>query len=270
LVVSRKHYEISSLTNGKVKLINSLYHRKYRKELNLFVAEGVRICKEALENNWDIKYLLYDKTNKNNAIIKNLVNLTLSFGAEAIAVTSQILSKVSHKDNPQNVLGVFGQKFNKLPNIIDKECFVVLENVRDPGNLGTILRTMDGMGATYCILLNQCTDPYSYESVRASMGAIFNIKIINLNLEKFLRWKSEKNICLIGTSLNNAFNYTKANWSLPFILAMGNEQNGLSDKLSKKCDQLIKIPMMGKSDSLNVAVSAGIALYESIRKNPNY
>ena len=100
------------------------------------------------------------------------------------------------------------------------------------------------------------------------MGAIFNVNIITSNLEHFLKWKFDKNISLIGTSLKKASNYTIANWKRPFILAMGNEQNGLSDKLIYHCDQLIKIPMLGKSDSLNLAVSAGIALYESIRKIP--
>ncbi len=268
MVVSGKQYEISSLTNEKVKLIKSLYHRKYRRDLNLFVAEGVRICKEALENNWEIKYLLFNKESKDNLAIYDLVNQTTSLGADTIAVSSQILSKLSHKDNPQNVLGVFIQKWHRLPNSVDNKRIVALENVRDPGNLGTILRTMDGMGASDCILLNECTDPFSYEAVRASMGAVFNINIIASNLEGFLEWKSYKNINLIGTSLKKAFHYTRANWKTPFVLAMGNEQNGLSDKLINNCDQLIKIPMLGKSDSLNLAVSAGIALYESIRKNP--
>ena len=269
MVVSGKQYEISSLTNDKVKLIKSLYHRKYRRDLNLFVAEGVRICKEALDNYWKIKCLLFNKQIKDKLAIKDLVNETISLGGDAIGVTSQILSKLSHKDNPQNVLGVFVQKWNHLPNFIDNKCIVALENIRDPGNLGAILRTMDGMGSNDCILLNKCTDPFSYEAVRASMGAIFNINITASNLEQFIKWKSDKNISLIGTSLKKASNYTNANWKLPFILAMGNEQNGLSDKLINNCDQLIKIPMLGKSDSLNLAVSAGIALYESIRKIPN-
>ena len=101
------------------------------------------------------------------------------------------------------------------------------------------------------------------------MGAIFNINIIASNLEQFLKWKTDKNISLIGTSLKKASNYTKANWKTPFVLAMGNEQNGLSDEFINNCDQLIKIPMLGKSDSLNLAVSTGIVLYESIRKIPN-
>ena len=100
------------------------------------------------------------------------------------------------------------------------------------------------------------------------MGAIFNVKVIPSTNEKFFEWKKKNQISSIGTSLSNAINYTKADWKLPFVLLMGNEQSGLSDKVLNQCDQLIKMPMLGKSDSLNLAVSAGIALYESIRKNP--
>ena len=261
-------YEISSLTNDKIKLINSLNYRKYRREHKLFVAEGIRICREAAENGWEIKYLLYDCLNINTDKIENLINDVLCLGADVIGVTSEILSKISHKENPQNVLCVICQKWNDLPSIIKDKTFVALETVRDPGNLGTILRTMDGVGANDCILLDECTDPFSYEAVRASMGAIFNVNIIATSSENFLKWKSRHKISLIGTSLINANDYTKANWQLPFILAMGNEQQGLSNNILSKCDQLIKLPMLGRSDSLNLAVSTGVALYESIRKNP--
>ena len=262
-------YEISSLTNDKVKLINSLHHRKYRREHELFVAEGIRICREAVENGWEIKYLLYDSLNIDNRIIENLINDALCLGADVIGVTSEILSKISHKENPQNVLCVICQKWNDLPSLTKDKTFVALQAVRDPGNLGTILRTMDGVGAYDCILLDECTDPFSYESVRASMGAIFNVNIISSSSKNFLKWKSRCKISLIGTSLINATDYTKTNWQLPFVLAMGNEQQGLSHNILNACDQLIKLPMLGRSDSLNLAVSTGVALYESIRNNPN-
>ena len=129
-------------------------------------------------------------------------------------------------------------------------------------------RKMDAVGAKGCILIDECTDPFSYEAVRASMGAIFNINIISINSKEFIEWKKEALFTLIGTSLKNAEDYRKANWDSPFILLMGNEQKGLSDQLIAECDQLIKIPMLGSSDSLNLAVSTGVALYESIRKNP--
>jgi len=268
-VKAGKKYEISSLTNEKVKFITSLSQRKYRKEFNFFVAEGVRICKEALENNWNIKYLLFDVSNKDNLLIHNLINETLLLGADVIGVTPQILTKISHKSNPQNVLGVFEQKWKNLSQVTSVGTIVALENIRDPGNLGTILRTMDGMGAKNCVLLNECTDPFSYESVRASMGGIFNVNVIASTTKNLIKWKLNNKINLIGTSLNNSVDYTITNWRSPFVLVMGNEQKGLSDELSGACDQLIKIPMKGKSDSLNLAVSTGIVLYESIRKIPN-
>ncbi|MDC0092718.1 RNA methyltransferase [Alphaproteobacteria bacterium] len=263
-----KKYEILSLSNDRIKTINSLSQRKYRKELKLFVAEGIRVCKEALNNGWSFKYFLFDKSNVDNSLINDLINEVMSQGGDIIGVTSDILKKISHKDNPQNVLGVIEQKWNSLPLNLNEGTFVALECIRDPGNLGTILRTMDAVGAKGCILLGECTDPFSYESVRASMGAIFNVNIIGVTLEDFIKWKFQNEVSLIGTSLNNADDYTKTNWKSPFILAMGNEQQGLSEKLLSCCNQIIRMPMLGSSDSLNLAVSTGVALYESIRKNP--
>ena len=263
-----KKYEIVSLTNEMVKTINSLSQRKYRKELNLFVAEGVRVCKEALNNGWSFKYFLYDKSNIDNSLINELIDEIISKGGDIIGVTSDILKKISHKDNPQNVLGVIEQKHSTLPLNLYKNTFVALECIRDPGNLGTILRTMDAVGAKGCILLGECTDPFSYESVRASMGAIFNLNIINSSVENFIQWKIKNKVTLIGTALKNASDYTETKWDLPFVLVLGNEQKGLSNKILSSCDQIIKMPMLGSSDSLNLAVSAGVALYESIRKNP--
>ena len=157
MVVSGKQYEISSLTNNKVKLINSLYHRKYRKDLT-FSSQKVFNLQRSFRDNWDIKYLLFNKENRDNLAIHDLVNETTSLGADTIAVSSQILSKLLHKDNPQNVLGVFIQKWHRLPNSVDNKRIVALENVRDPGNLGTILRTMDGMGlVTAFYLMNAQT-----------------------------------------------------------------------------------------------------------------
>ena len=262
-------FVISSLTNEKIKIINSLSQRKYRKKLNLFVAEGFRICREAIDNGWNIKYLLCDKDNLDDDLLVNLSCEVLNRGGDVLEVSPTILSKISHKGNPQNLLAVVEQKWNYLPKAASSEIWVALECVRDPGNLGTILRTMDAVGAKGCILIDDCTDPFSYECVRASMGAIFNVSIVSINSNDFIQWKKESDFNLIGTSLNNSSSYTNASWKLPFILLMGNEQQGLSDKVLAQCDQLIKIPMLGRSDSLNLAVSTGVALYESIRQNPN-
>ena len=262
-------YIISSLTNEKIKIINSLSQRKYRKKFNLFVAEGYRICREAIDNGWQIKYLLCDKDKSDNNLLANISIEVLNSGGDVLEVTSNILAKISHKENPQNLLAVVEQKLYNLPQVINKEIWVALECIRDPGNLGTILRTMDAVGAKGCVLIDDCTDPFSYECVRASMGAIFNVNIVSIKSNDFIQWKKECVFNLIGTSLNNSSSYIKASWKPPFVLLMGNEQQGLSDKVLAQCDQLIKIPMLGRSDSLNLAVSTGVALYESIRQKSN-
>ncbi len=264
-----KNYEITSLSNYRIKTIRSLSQRKYRSELKLFLAEGMRVCREALNNNWSFKYLLYDKSFIYKPQINDLINEVLLKGGDVVGVTPNILKKISHKDNPQNILGVIEQKWSNLPLNLNKDIFVALESIRDPGNLGTVIRTMDAVGARECILLGGCTDPFSYESVRASMGAIFNVNITKVNLDDFIEWKIKNKVSLIGTALKNASDYTKTKWDLPFVLVAGNEQKGLSEMILSYCDQIIKIPMFGSSDSLNLAVSTGVALYESIRKNPN-
>ena len=258
-----KTHVISSLTNPKIKMIYSLNQRKFRKELNSFIAEGIRICKEALKNKWKVSYLLCDKDKINEKIISELILDVLHQGGDILEVTSDVLSKITKKNNPQNVIAVIKKKWGTLPDhTLESQIWVGLEQVRDPGNLGTILRTIDAVGGKGCILIDDCTDPFSYESVRASMGALFNLSIVSMSSKAFLKWIENSNTNLIGTSLKNAIDYKITRWNKPFVLLMGNEQEGLTDKMLEKCDQLIRIPMFGNSDSLNLAVSTGVILYE--------
>ena len=143
---------------------------------------------------------------------------------------------------------------------------MALERVRDPGNLGTILRTCNATGVTSIILVGNCCDPFSPESVRASMGAIFSIKIIHLTKDKFLSWATNKKNKIVVTSLNGKKHYTECNWGAMPILVMGNEQSGISKELEKISHESLKLPMLGTSDSLNLSVSTGVFLYEILRK----
>ncbi len=144
---------------------------------------------------------------------------------------------------------------------------MALERIRDPGNLGTIIRTCNGTGIKSLILIGNCCDPYSPEAVRASMGAIFSIKIVNIGIDNFLSWAKEKKNKIVVTSLKSKKNYTECNWGKKPIIVMGNEQSGVSQEIENSADEMIKIPMLGTSDSLNLSVSTGIFLYEVLRKN---
>ena len=154
--------------------------------------------------------------------------------------------------------------FKKLGNLS-----IALDSLNDPGNLGTIIRTIDAVAADGVILIDNCTDPFSIESVRASMGAIFSLKISYCSTDEFLDFGRRFSGKIIGTSLKSSIDYKTADWKSPCVILMGNEQMGLSNKLVDACDQLITMPMRGRSDSLNLAVATGISLYEFLRQETN-
>ncbi len=258
---------ITSFSNQDIKKLRSLHERKYRKQTGWFLAEGIRICTEALKQGFAPQRLIYEEGRQADPLISDLVVVCEKTGGRALPVKRSLLVKVSNKDNPQTVIGAYSQFTRNLSNIKseDIKCWVALDRVRDPGNLGTIMRTMDAVAADGIILIDECTDPFSVESVRASMGAIFSLKICYCSSEEFFSFKKKFNGQIIGAALDAKVDYRAADWKSPCIILLGNEQSGLSIKLKNACDQLIKMPMRGSSDSLNLAVSSGISLYEFLR-----
>ena len=262
---------ITSASNQEIKRLRSLHERKYRKQTGWFLAEGLRICTEALQQGFAPKRLLYEEDRNKDPLISNLISACVKEGGRVLPVTRSLLVKVSNKDNPQTVIGAYAQFATSFCNIIEEKirCWVALDRIRDPGNLGTIIRTIDAVAADGIILIDNCTDPFSIESVRASMGAIFSLKISYCNTDEFLAFRKKFSGKIIGTSLKSNIDYKTADCKSPCVILMGNEQSGLSNKLGDACDQLITIPMRGRSDSLNLAVATGISLYEFLRHEAN-
>lgn len=258
---------ITSSSNQDIKRLRSLHERKYRKKTGWFLAEGLRICTEALQQGFIPQRLLYEEKRHTDPLIADLITACKKAGGRVLPVTRSLLVKVSSKDNPQTVIGAYQQFSTNLSEIktADVRCWVALDRIRDPGNLGTIIRTIDAVAADGVILIDDCTDPFSVESVRASMGAIFTLKVSHCTTEEFIAFKRQFRGALIGTALESNVDYRIANWHPPCIILMGNEQSGLSKKLREACDQIIAIPMHGRSDSLNLAVATGISLYEFLR-----
>jgi len=259
---------ITSAGNADVKLLRSLHERKFRRKSGWFLAEGVRICTEAVQLGHAPVRLVYAEDRHSDPFLVPLIEACRDAGGRTLAVSEDLLVRISRKDNPQTVIGAFEQNFISLEQIVPKGVWVALDRVRDPGNLGTIMRTADAVGAHGIILIDECTDPYSLEAVRASMGAIFNVQIAQTNQAGFLDFARSFDGQLIGTALPASEDYRLANWQAPLILLMGNEQAGLPETLMQACDQLVRMPMMGRSDSLNLAVSTGVALYEYLRHQP--
>tara|TARA_Y100000589_G_scaffold205635_2_gene193957 strand:- start:276 stop:1115 length:840 start_codon:yes stop_codon:yes gene_type:complete len=260
---------ITSAANAEVKLLRSLHERKYRRKTGWFLAEGMRICIEALQLGHAPVRVLYATGREEEPGLATLIAACQKSGGRVLPVTEQLLSRISRKDNAQMVIGAFVQKWtniNKInANLSSADCWVALDRVRDPGNLGTILRTADAAAAAGIILIDDCTDPYSVEAVRASMGAVFNVHLVQATAAEFSSFCQTWQGSVIGTALPALTDYRQADWSGPMVLLMGNEQSGLSEEMMELCTQLVRLPMKGRSDSLNLAVATGICLYEVLK-----
>ncbi|MGH6729431.1 MAG: TrmH family RNA methyltransferase, partial [Sphingomicrobium sp.] len=185
-------------------------------------------------------------------------------GGDAIETDTDILSKMSGKDNPQMLVAAYRQPATGLAAIgrSASDLWIVAQALRDPGNIGTILRTGDAVGAGGLILIDHCADPFSVEGVRASMGAIFTQQIAAAPWAEFVPWLRGGAGQLVGTSLKSSTDYLTATYTKPCFLLIGNEQQGLPADYEAECDLLVKIPMAGRADSLNAAVAAAVMAFQ--------
>lgn len=254
---------VTSLTNPTVKAVRALHMRKEREDSGLFLAEGLKIVADAVELGHAPRILLYGPEAASHPVLQQAVAATQAAGGEVIEVNRDILEKVSRRDNPQTVVGVFPQVFTLLDAIRpdDAPVWVALQAVRDPGNLGTIVRTADAAGCGGVILVGDCTDPYSVEAVRATMGSIFAVSIAKATVEQFIAWRLGWTGSVVGTLLSADTDYRAADYRRPTLIVMGNEQQGLPPDVAAICDVNVKIPMRGRADSLNLSVATGIMIY---------
>lgn len=260
---------ITSPSNETIKRIRSLREKKHRLQEGLFLAEGMRIVTEAMDAGRAPDMLLYAQEARDHPLLQKLVAYTTAQGGDVIETSVDILHKLSGKDNPQMVLGVFTAQSLPLEaiNRHSHYVWVVCQSLKDPGNLGTILRTCDAVGAGGVILLDQSCDPFSVEAVRASMGALFTQNIVQSSASAFFAWLRQDKGQLVGASLNTDVDYQALRYAAPTFLFMGNEQSGLPADYEAQCDALVKIPMKGKADSLNVAVATAVLLYEILNQS---
>ena len=255
---------VTSLTNATVKAVRALHLRKQREETGLFLAEGLKIVTEAVELGHPPRILLHGP-DADHPLLTKAIAATHAANGEVIEVTREILEKISRRNNPQMVIGVFPQVFAGLGELRPEAaaCWVALDRVRDPGNLGTVIRTADAAGCGAVILVGDCCDPYSVEAVRATMGSVFAVKIAKAGVEEFLTWRKSWPGSVVGTLLSATTDYRIADYCRPVMVLMGNEQAGLPPELAAACDVAVKIPMRGRADSLNLSVATGIMIYAS-------
>ena len=257
------HRVITSLTNDTVKAVRALHMRKEREATGTFLAEGLKFIGEALDQGRAPRMLLVGQDARPHPLLDRAKAETIRAGGEIVVVTHPILEKISRRDNPQTVLGVFDQAYTPLDSLdpTSAPCWVALEQVRDPGNLGTIIRTADSAGCGGVVLIGDCVDPFSVEAVRATMGSVFAVAIARCTPQEFLAWRETWPGSVVGTRLDATTDYRSAALQRPCLILMGNEQAGLTDELAGACDVNVKIPMRGRADSLNLAIATGIMAY---------
>ena len=256
--------EVTAFSNATVKRLRSLRDKKARKAEGLFLAEGLRIIAEARDSGRLPEIVMFSPEGAKHPLAAEIIAATEAAGGDAIETTPDILSKTSGKDNPQMLVAAYRQPETHL-DALDRSrapLWLATQALRDPGNIGTILRTGDAVGAGGLILIDDSADPYSVEAVRASMGAIFTQQVAKASWAEFVSWLRSGAGQLVGTSLNADRDYLEVDYQDPCFLLIGNEQQGLPPAYEEECDVLVKIPMAGRADSLNAAIAAAVMAFQ--------
>src|SRR5690606_18611579 len=256
--------QITGFSNTTVKYLRSLRDKKHRKREGKFLAEGLRLLTDARESGRLPELLVMANERDPHLLLAALEDEVEQGGGEIVETSAEILTKITGKDNPQAVAGVFAEFDTSLSSLDRKAApiWLVAQALRDPGNLGTMLRTADAVGAGGLILLDDSADPFSVEAVRASMGAIFTQRIAQARWEEFLPWLRSASGQLVAASLRDAMPYREAPYEAPCFILVGNESRGLPDGYEAACDVRVTLPMHGRADSLNAAVAAAVLAYE--------
>jgi TrmH family RNA methyltransferase len=256
---------ISSHRNPLVKRIRKLQQKKYRQREGAFFVEGIRIVLTALEEGAAVETVVVAPDLLTSEAALSAIEAQRALGRDVVTVTGDVFQSLSGRDNARGLGAVVSTGFPTLDSldVQRNDIFVALENVSDPGNLGTIVRTVDAAGATGLLLAGQSTDPLHPTALRASMGAIFRVPVVEVQgVPQLLAWAAQRGLQTVATSARATHSFWETTYSTPLLLLFGSEGQGLSKALLAQADQAVSIPMFGVSSSLNLAVAAGIMLYE--------
>lgn len=259
--------QITGFSNPTVKQLRALRDKKHRRQQERFLVEGLRLLTDARESNRLPEMLVMAEGREPHPLLSALEAEVERSGGEIIETTADILARITGKDNPQAVAGVFREFDTSLEQLDPSSAsiWLVAQALRDPGNLGTMLRTGDAVGAGGLILIDDCADPFSVEAVRASMGAIFTQSLAQARWPDFLSWLRNGNGQLVAASLRpEALPYRGAPYAAPCFIMVGNESRGLPQEYEAACDLKVTMPMLGRADSLNAAVAGAVLAYEAL------
>ena len=259
---------ITSPSNERIKNIRKLLERKARQESGLFYIEGLRIVAEAVEQGVTLDTLIVAPDLLKSTFGQELVAGQRAKGVSVLEVSSEVFQRISLKEGPQGLAAVARQRWLPMEQVRVEagKTWVALDSVADPGNLGTILRTHDAVGGHGVILLDQSTDPFDPSAARASMGAMFTQRLVKASFAEFTEWKRKNAVFVVGTSDKAKTDYHKFRYPAALVLLMGSERQGLQEHHLALCDEVVSIPMLGASDSLNLAVATAVVLYEILNQ----
>lgn len=259
---------ITSKDNEIIKHIKKLSDKRYREQNNCYIVEGIKLIEEAIQENATIeRIVICEESTKTAEISKNLMYEIAKY--DCIYVTEKVFKTISQVVNPQGILAVIKNEKEKIQIKYDEDIIVVLDNIQDPGNLGTILRTIDSIGIKQLIVSKGTVDAYNSKVVRSSMGAIFRVEIVETeNLKETIETIRQNGYKLLVTSLDAKKSIYDIDYNKK-IIVIGNEANGVSKEIQEIADQKIKIPMIGKTESLNASVATAVILYEYVRQRLN-
>jgi TrmH family RNA methyltransferase len=252
-------HKVSSAANPKIKELRALQTRKGREATGLFLAEGARTIRTALDHGFAPETLVFGAEARDAGIVRAAGEA----GAALLEVPAEILAKIAQRDNPQSVMATFRRRVRGLAELdpASAPLWLALEGVRDPGNLGTCVRTADAAGAGGVILIGETCDPFGVEAVRATMGSIFAVPLYAAGTDEALGFVRAWPGSCVGTALRGAADYRDAAYTAPALIVAGTEQSGLTPAIRDACRALVKLPMRDGVDSLNLAVACGVMLY---------
>jgi TrmH family RNA methyltransferase len=258
---------ISSAKNPKIKEIKKLGRRAHRDETGLCFVDGIQPVLRAIDNSLEIETLVYCPELLKSELALQTVQTQNAQGTNCLPVSAAVFEHISERDNPVGLAAVIRQRYHALEELRtdDTTILAVLHDVKNPGNLGTIIRTVDAIAGRGVVLLGQTADPFDTACIKASMGTVFNIPLVCNTPQQFLNWCRQKGVTLITTSAKAPADIGETSFAYPCAAMFGSEAQGLPQELLEAGDTLVRIPMYGQASSLNLAVAAGIVLYE-VRK----
>jgi TrmH family RNA methyltransferase len=255
---------ITSRSNPAIKAIRALRDRKERARTGLMLAEGTQLVAEAIQTGMDVVQLIGTPDRVRSPFAREMIATAAARGVPYLEVAADVYDSLAESEGRQGLCAVVRQRWVPLEQVRPDSgrIWVALNAIQYPGNLGTIMRTLDSVGGAGIILFGSATDPYDPQAARASLGAVFALTMVRTDLAAFAAWKARWGVHVVAADVGAAVGYREAAYQAPTVLFMGAERDGLTAEQRALCDTLVYIPMVGRRDSLNVAVAASVILYE--------